>query len=121
MLPLVPVGEVIFEAQINAHEWAMIRAGQPDLQFVLSTEDEGVVTSDVPYDETVHRWWRFHDQEGVFSLETSPDREEWTVGLEHPHAPDWDLSSVRLSLKVAAADSTEAFDGPQFDDFNVPP
>jgi hypothetical protein len=121
MLPLMPFGEVLFEARINAEEYAMIRVGQPDLQFVLNTVTGGVVTSEVPYDEEAHRWWRFRDQGGVFSLETSPDRVEWAVGLEHAHAPDWDLGSVRLSLGVATVETTDAFDGPSFDDLNVPP
>ena len=121
VLPSEPLGEVIYEAQIDADRYAMIRVGQPDLQFVLSSPSGGVLTEGLPYDTNEHRWWRYRDEGGVFYLETSPDRSAWTVGLEHDHGGGWDLSSVRLSLKVSAADSTEGFPAPQFDNFNVAP
>ena len=116
MLPDEVTGEVTWSLQLLV-ESVFIRVRKPNIQFVVSA---GTIEEEfLPYDPVAHRWWQIRDEASTLYLETSPDGVDWTTRLEVPHL--FDLSTANLGMGVIVNEVVDDFEGPQFDDVNVPP
>lgn len=48
------------------------------LHTVLHTSVDELAITQIPYDPALHRFWRIHEEAGLFVFSTSPDGTDWT-------------------------------------------
>lgn len=113
--PKAPVSTYL-KLYYNDGNYAEITQEASMISFTKSVLGKWSSVGEKPYDATAHRFWRFREDSGLLSWETSADGVAWTLQASSSNVMD--LSSVKVEFGIGAGENQAASGEAHFDNVN---